>query len=123
MMTGCSVVSSNSVEIAPEITIRWRYTKIVKGMITLKVADITRILYNRNLETETNAEERYFVLPRTFCSKNHSFRATLTKSTWHENSSMFLLSTLPLINVDGRTELQPPPSKRHDIRQHFPGHM
>ena len=92
-------------------------------MFTFKVADIPRILYHRNLEAETNAEVRYFVLSRTFCSKNHSFRATLTKPTWHENSSVFVLSMLPFINMSGRTELQPPPSKRHDIRRHSHGHM
>jgi len=122
-MTGCSVVSSNSVEIAPEIIVKWGYTNMVKGMSTFKVAYIPRILYNRDLEAETNAEVRYFVLSRAFCSEDHSPRATLTKSARHENSSVFLLSTLPFINVSGRTEPQPPPSKRHDIRQHFPGHM
>jgi hypothetical protein len=96
---------------------------MIKGIFTFKTTDIPCILSNRNLEAETNAKEWYFILSRAFCSEYHSFRATLTKSAWYKDSSAFLVSILPLNNVSGRTELQPQPSKRHDTRRHFPGHM
>ena len=122
-MTGCSVVSSNSVEIAPEIN---EYVDVLindQAVFTFKATDIPRILSNRNLEAETNAKEGDFILSRAFCSEQHSFRATLTKSSRHENASAFPISTLPLNNVSRRTEPQPLPSKRHDTRRHFPRHI
>lgn len=96
---------------------------MIKGVFTFKATDIPRILSNRNLEAETDAKERYFILSRAFCSEHHSFRATLTKSTRHENASALPISTLLLNNVSRHTEPQPLPSKRHDTRRHFSGRM
>lgn len=122
-MTGCSVVSSNSVEIAPEINDYVDVLMYDQGVFTFKTTDVPRVLSNRNLEAETNAKEWYFILSRAFCSEQHSFRATLAKTTRHENASAFPISTILLNNVSRRTEPQPLPSKRHDTRRHFPGHM
>ena len=94
---------------------------MIKGVFTFKATNIPRILSNRNLEAETNAKERYFILSRAFCSEHHSFCATLTKSTRQENASAFLVSILLLKNVSGRTEPQLLPSKRRDTRRHFSG--
>jgi len=121
-MIGCSVAPSNSVEIAPEINDYWVCSDM-DMIFTFKATDVPCILSNRNLEAKTDPKEWYFVLSRTFCSEHHSFRAALTKSTRHENSSAILVSILLLNNVSGRTELQPLPSKRHDTRWHSPGHM
>lgn len=65
---------------------------MIEELPTFKIADIPRILHNRNLEAETNAEERDFVLSRAFYSEYHAFRATLTKSTRHKNSSVTQVS-------------------------------
>jgi hypothetical protein len=93
-----------------------------REIFTFKVADISRILNNRDLEAETNAEERYLVLPRAFCSEYHPFCATMTKSTRHEDPSVLMVSIWLCIDVSGPTEPRPLPSKRRDTRLHFPWH-